>query len=414
MKIPVYARPSGIFYIHTRIDRRQFKRSLGTRDKATAMLRALNVLKALALMDKNKLRTFEIDLSRGVFKSEEGNDEDRKALIEAMKLLPPVTIQSQPEARTSTNTKSLRLLELLDKFFSIRKKLTQATIDAYKANINEFSDFLKNPQISKIIGSDITRFQEYLLTKNNTTRTIDNKTAVIRALFNFAIKQGYYFDTNPAQNRTLMTNREKTREQYAIFYLEEILSIYSSENLKPHKGKDLDFYWVLVLALITGCRVGELTTLRKNQIVESEGIHFVRIEKSKTDAGIREIPIPEVIYKDFKVFVDKQTTDKVFKYRERDGKGAGNAVGKKFSRYLQSLKIEREKLVFHSIRKFFNNFLKDNGISTELRCQIIGHEFEGTNNQIYSDKYPLPFVAEQITKAQHALLVKIKYFKTEF
>ncbi|HDR9036037.1 MULTISPECIES: phage integrase [Burkholderiaceae] len=365
-------------------------------------------------MDKNKLRTFEIDLSRGVFKSEEGNDEDRKALIEAMKLLPPVTIQSQADPRTSTNTKSLRLLELLDKFFSIRKKLTQATIDAYKANINEFSDFLKNPQISKIIGSDITRFQEYLLTKNNTTRTIDNKTAVIRALFNFAIKQGYYFDTNPAQNRTLMTNREKTREQYAIFYLEEILSIYSSENLKPHKGKDLDFYWVLVLALITGCRVGELTTLRKNQIVESEGIHFVRIEKSKTDAGIREIPIPEVIYKDFKVFVDKQTTDKVFKYRERDGKGAGNAVGKKFSRYLQSLKIEREKLVFHSIRKFFNNFLKDNGISTELRCQIIGHEFEGTNNQIYSDKYPLPFVAEQITKAQHALLVKIKYFKTEF
>jgi hypothetical protein len=121
MKIPVYARPSGIFYIHTRIDRRQFKRSLGTRDKATAMLRALNVLKALALMDKNKLRTFEIDLSRGVFKSEEGNDEDRKALIEAMKLLPPVTIQSQPEARTSTNTKSLRLLELLDKFFPLGK-----------------------------------------------------------------------------------------------------------------------------------------------------------------------------------------------------------------------------------------------------------------------------------------------------
>jgi hypothetical protein len=113
--------PPGIFYIHTRIDRRQFKRSLGTRDKATAMLRALNVLKALALMDKNKLRTFEIDLSRGVFKSEEGNDEDRKALIEAMKLLPPVTIQSQPEARTSTNTKSLRLLELLDKFFPLGK-----------------------------------------------------------------------------------------------------------------------------------------------------------------------------------------------------------------------------------------------------------------------------------------------------
>jgi hypothetical protein len=45
------------------------------------------------------------------------------------------------------------------------------------------------------------------------------------------------------------------------------------------------------------------------------------------------------------VFVDKQTTDKIFKYKERDGKGAGNAVGKKFSRYLQSLKIERKTCV---------------------------------------------------------------------
>lgn len=58
----------------------------------------------------------------------------------------------------------------------------------------------------------------------------------------------------------------------------------------------------------------------------------------------------------------------------RVGKGAGNAIGKKFSRHLEVVKVNRPKLVFHSLRKFCNNYLLENDVSMEARCQFIGHE----------------------------------------
>jgi hypothetical protein len=110
-------------------------------------------------------------------------------------------------------------------------------------------------------------------------------------------------------------------------------------------------------------------------------------------------------------FIDSRRLpdDKIFKYREREGKGAGNAVGKKFARYIEGIGINRGKLVFHSLRKFFNNYMKEQEISLEMRCQIIGHEVEGTNAEIYSEDFPLTVIQSKIAPIQKGLLEKIRY-----
>ena len=94
-------------------------------------------------------------------------------------------------------------------------------------------------------------------------------------------------------------------------------------------------------------------------------------------------------------FLEKKT-DKIFKYVEKEGKGTGNAVGKKFARNLESAKIEREKLVFHSLRKFVNNELMKSGVSLENRCQFIGHEIENVNVSIYTNKINIDALAAAI------------------
>jgi len=71
-------------------------------------------------------------------------------------------------------------------------------------------------------------------------------------------------------------------------------------------------------------------------------------------------------------------------------------VGKKFARNLESARIDREKLVFHSLRKFVNNELMKNGVSLENRCQFVGHEIENVNVAIYANKINVDELAAAI------------------
>ncbi|MFA1584452.1 tyrosine-type recombinase/integrase [Achromobacter ruhlandii] len=417
MKIPVYARAeTGVYCIHLRVDGRQVKRSLRTRDRSLAILRALKFYEALGMVDPSKVKNYEIDLKRGYIKTDGTKEDNEQALLALGMLdklghLVPASGVLRNAPIEEEQPKGLRLLELFSKFMAM-KKLQTRSVQQYTTNITEFAEFLKNPYLYRITSDDITRYQEHLKGSGNELRTIDNKVSVIRTVLNFAIKHKYLFAENPAKDRTLLTSRERAKSTYASFYLEEVLSVFDRQRMLAHKKKDPDFYFCLMLELVTGFRVGELTILKKGQFLKHErSFHFVRILDAKTKAGVREVPIPDELMNELQPFIEgrKLPDDKIFKYRELEGKGAGNAVGKKFARYIDEIGINRGKLVFHSLRKFFNNYMKEQGVSLEMRCQVIGHEVEGTNAEIYSQDFPLTVLQAQLSVVQKMLLEKVGY-----
>lgn len=125
------------------------------------------------------------------------------------------------------------------------------------------------------------------------------------------------------------------------------------------------------------------------------------------------MPIPELLFKwgldDF--IKDK---DKVFRFKDRLGKGSGNAVGKRFKRLLEELKIHRPKLVFHSIRKFVNDYFQKNNIDFETRCQFIGHEFDHVNVQIYTKGLTVEEMNSRVKSVQQKILVLTGMLQTKF
>ena len=295
---------------------------------------------------------------------------------------------------------------MVDKYFLLKSHLKPATAQAYKNTIIEFQKFLKNPNINNILLSDVTRYQEYLASNKNATRTIDNKIGNLRVLFNFAIIQGYYFEKNPAENRALLTKKQRIANGFDKFTLEEVKLIFSSSEFKKEKERDPDFYYLCCLALITGCRVGELASLKKSDFKRTDkGIKYIRIQDSKTLAGVRSVPYSFDVF-NLKKFLETKTTENVFKYVAREGKGSGNAVGKKFTRLLETLKIKRDKLVFHSLRKFLNDYLLKNDVPYEPRCQFIGHDIDDTNVAIYSKEYNEDELYKYVGKHQRDLILE--------
>lgn len=426
LTLPVYSR-NGMYYLHTRVGKKQFKRSLGTRDPLLAKLRALDYLRAIAMykpklsdfnLDPSKLSKYELDLSRGIARSE--GPEDHARLLEAIEAIGPIyNLPPAPQGvellkggvgavQAAPAKAGLRILDVLDKMIGLRTNLKQATVLSYKNTVQEFSAFLKAPFIVDIGPGDVTRYQEFLSVKSNGLRTIDNKVATLRAIFNFAKKQGYYFAENPAQDRKLLTKRDKVKSGYAIFTLDEIKAVFAAGFLSTQKTKSPDYYWSLVLALVSGCRIGEITSLTAKQIRREEGFLTLCITDSKTLAGIREVPVPiEILALGLDRFMEGKT-GQIFKYKVKDGRGSGNAVGKMFRRHLDSVKIENPKLVFHSLRKFANDYFQKNGVDFEPRCQFFGHEIDSVNVNYYTNKYTAKQLFELTGKIQLELLKVVK------
>ncbi len=404
LSLPVY-RLGSSYYLHTRVGGKQVKRSLGTSYKREALRRALVLLHELTMNPKQPI-PYTLDIERGIFQAD--GEEDHKRMMEAAALAlqlrntPRTDLTSvatpgaQAPALAQDDPNTLKLGELLEKFFLLRKQLKQATALAYRNCFDEFARFLKNPSITRVTASDVTRYLEYLAEKGNSERTMDNKVSIIRSLFNFAKKQGYTRQDNPAALRALLTRKQRTKDGHAIFERDEIAAFFSSSFFKEQQKKDPDYTNAVLLGVFTGCRIGEITNLRRAQFKTTvSGIHYLKIEGSKTAAGIRDIPIHPLAFEMIKPFTESKP-EKVFKYVEREGKGTGNAVGKKFTRNLESAGIKREKLVFHSLRKFVNNEMHQNGVSLECRCQIIGHELENVNVSIYTNKIRIDDLAAAV------------------
>lgn len=369
------------------------------------------------LNDEAPIEKYEIDLSRGILKADD--PEDHRQMMEALQMMQRVqqvpTPAPAPIPPTDDPT-ALKLGELLEKFFLLRKQLTQATAIAYRNCIAELSGFLKNPPITRVTPSDITRYQEFLAEKGNSVRTIDNKISIVRALYNFAKKQGYTRQDNPAENRALLTKKQRLKGGYAIFEKEEIELFFKSEFFKEQMNKDPDYTTAVILGLFTGCRIGEITNLKKEQFKESpKGNIYITIRDSKTLAGIREVPLHPWVFNRIEKFINSKT-DKVFKYIEKDGKGTGNAVGKKFARNVKSAGITRDKLVFHSLRKFVNNELLKDKVSLEHRCQFIGHELENVNVAIYTEALTVDELAEAVFPTFDKIYdaIKMSIYKKNF
>lgn len=386
---------------------------------AESVLVAKMVQGAPMTFDREKIRTFNIVTNNGTRIENINSSSDVDNLLKLSKtdslaaLIDSlgggsVQYESRTEQRQATPApaKSLPLVDLLDKFILL-KKPKAGTVTAYKSVVKEFSEFCKSKcHISEILQSDVTRFREELAKKNG-VQTIDNKMKVLKSLLNFGIDQGYLTGKNPVAVKNLQTKKQKLTEGYAIFESDEIKLYFQSERFKAEKENDPDYYFCLLLEIFTGCRVNELTSLQVSQIKKSElGTSFLQIRDSKTAAGKREVPIPDLVFEQgfYKFLEGKNQSDFIFRYLDRDGRGAGNAVGKKFSYQIKLEKIHRPKLVFHSLRKFLNDFFMKNSVDYEVRCQYFGHEIEAVNVATYSNKFNVDELFQRTDEARKKVI----------
>lgn len=149
---------------------------------------------------------------------------------------------------------------------------------------------------------------------------------------------------------------------------------------------------LIVLGMFTGARIEELCSLRTSE----SSLDRLRVTDSKTDAGIREIPVHSELKPTINRLLAESKDGYLLsgltfnKYGDRS-----NAIGKRFGR-LKARHGFGSTYVFHSIRKTVVTLLEDAGVSENLTADIVGHEKPRVAYGLYSGGHSLKSKQEAI------------------
>lgn len=199
--------------------------------------------------------------------------------------------------------------------------------------------------------------------------------STLNMIFEFALKNEF-IETNRIKFIELGKN-EKVVER-KIFTSEEISILFNSLDSENRYIKKMS-YAVLIL-IYTGLRIGELINL-KTKYVDLER-NIISIVESKTNAGIRKIPISEKVIEIFKNNID-YTSDYFF-FNKRGGKYNYPNFLQQFQKMLELLKLDTHTI--HDTRHTFATLLNNANANSTSIIKLIGHSDFKTTEEIYTHK----------------------------
>jgi len=238
--------------------------------------------------------------------------------------------------------------EIYMKNYSMVKKKAWERSDKVYLHAN-LVPYFGNLEIAKITPLLIERFIAKRLDDGVKKSTINRDLACLRKMLNKAIDWDYLRE-NPVKKVKLFSEKEYIKERVLSLDEEEKLLNACSDHIKP----------VIIAALHTGLRLGELLTLRwKNISFENMQIKVEKTKSGKT----RYVPINTLLLKTLeKLYNENGDSGLVFPFKsiKTAFKGACRRAG-------------ISDLRFYDLRHSFATRLIENGVDLITVKDLLGH-----------------------------------------
>jgi integrase len=253
----------------------------------------------------------------------------------------------------------------------------------------------------------------------------DNRMAWLYRMFDWFHAQKWISDDPCTGMRGESVQTKAERKQTAIarkdrtaFSEDEIARIFAApvyqvDSWKPTQaGTFRTFqpfhYWLPLLGLFTGARIGELCQLHLDDVRCEDGVWFIDINERSADKSLKNawskrlVPLhPKLIELGFVRWCDQLRKDGYKRVFPELSWNPTNRYAKEpiraMSQFLEKLGMPRDGTkVFHSFRHGVNDFLqKRSSMPDIMRKRMMGHEpGEGVNERHYlSDPKPKEIVA---------------------
>ncbi len=260
--------------------------------------------------------------------------------------------------------------------------------------------------------------------KNVSNMTYSTKESYVSFMVRFFnwLKQEQYISSNPAEGlkpRGEKSSNENTRDPFsqeqlnAIFNAPLYTGCLNDERGFSKKGNNIirrGRFWLPLIALYSGLRMGEILQLSPSDISKSKaGTPYFNVHKDmalKTSNAVRAVPIhPELEHIGFNEFVDGQRTKNerlLFPEVQAASDGyVSSLFSKRFITFLNSTKIKTGTTSFHSFRHNFRDALREAGISEERAEELCGWSRGNKVSRSYGKGHSADALYDDICKIRY-------------
>lgn len=302
-------------------------------------------------------------------------------------------IVETPKAPTEQTVKAARPMRLRDVFgrWKAAKVRGADALRACERALKLYEQHTGDPPVQELTRMQGDSFRAYLLTLGSSSKTAHDRITWVKSLLGYACRDLELIPRQPWEGIDIAHRTENPRKRWspdelAAFFGLPLFTRYELPRNRWKAGGDAA-YWVPLLGLFTGARVGELCQLRVADVVaDADGLPALRITDEaegatvKSEAGNREVPIhPELIRLGFMDYVDATRKAGAVQLwpllKFRDGKPSG---------YFSAWFGDARKLApipvpdFHSLRHTVRSKLTDADVPEPLQDRITGHEVRGS------------------------------------
>ena len=288
---------------------------------------------------------------------------------------------------SSVRSMDMKLCEFIEVYFDDKQnELKERTLKNKKyMMMQHVVPYFGEMMMNEISAGQIIQWQNEMQTKGFSDaylRMIQNQ---LTSLFTHATRI-YDLPVNPCKKVKRMGSDDNrsfdfwTSEEYQRF-------IQTIE-------KDDKYYIIFEILFWTGCRIGELLALTKNDIdFERNRIHITKtyyrtgrqdiITEPKTKQSVRVIEIPEFLKKEIKNFIDHQYG---LPGNERLFPIVQEAVQHKMKRHMEIAGVK--KIRVHDLRHSHVAYLIHRGVEPLLIKERVGHKDIRITLNTYGHLYP--------------------------
>ena len=246
--------------------------------------------------------------------------------------------------------------------------LQENTLKQYRPAKRDVSEFFWDKPITEIKPAHVSAMISRLASDGYAQKTVKARLLVMNLICKHAVIS-QYIESNPCQYVEIPKNLKKTKR--------EDITKDESELIKKSYDKHFGIYALFLL--VTGCRRGEALALEPKEDIDWE-IGIVHINKTvewhgnkphikpcpKTDAGIRDIPIPEFMLNLLKPFKNQK-----YLFANEKGELMDNSqVTRAWNRYRAETGITATP---HQLRHHYAGLLYDAGIDVKSAQRLLGH-----------------------------------------
>ena len=278
------------------------------------------------------------------------------------------------------------LNETFDRYMSAKYNLRESTRSAYEYTYDHYvRDTLGRKRIAEIKYSDVLQFYYYLLNqKEISLGTLDSIHCLLHPTFQLAVR-----DEIIRKNPTDGVMKEISRESGKNRGVRHALTVQQQRAFMEYiANHPIYFHWwpMFTILLGTGCRIGEALGLRwqdldfENRVISinhSLVYHqtrdskkcMLRVSLPKTEAGIRTIPMLDIVKDAFEMLHEEQE-ENGFNETEIDGM-TGFIFCNRFGG------VPNPQTVNHTIKRILNQYNADEVVRAkkERREPIILPDF---------------------------------------